>query len=402
MHRKRRTLRSGPGAELAAILDGYLAALQAGQAPDRRQLLDAHPELAAELEACLAGIDFIQRATGPAAPGPASLGEFRIIREIGRGGMGVVYEAEQTSLHRKVALKVLRFAAVADEEAMKRFRREAETVARLHHTNIVPIFAIGCDRDVHYYSMQFIEGRSLAQVLAEAQERHKPLAIEEIVTWGLQAAEALAHAHQRGVIHRDIKPSNLLLDPEGVVWLTDFGLAKREDEATLTVRGALMGTPRYMSPEQAESLERPVDQRSDLYSLGASLYELATGRPVFDSPTPQGVIRQIISDEPARPRQLRPGLPRNLETVILKCLAKDPKERYQTARELAGDLRRSGGPADPGPARARAGAGGALRPQAAQGDSRAAPEPPRRWCSCCWVESRPGAHTASGSSGTSS
>ncbi len=392
----------GPGAELAAILDGYLAALQAGQAPDRRQLLDAHPELAAELEACLAGIDFIQRATGPAALGPASLGEFRIIREVGRGGMGVVYEAEQTSLQRKVALKVLRFAAVADEEAMKRFRREAETVARLHHTNIVPIFAVGCDRDVHYYAMQFIEGRSLAQVLAEAQERHKPLAIAEIVTWGLQAAEALVHAHQRGVIHRDIKPSNLLLDPEGVVWLTDFGLAKREDEATLTVRGALMGTPRYMSPEQAESLERPVDQRSDLYSLGASLYELATGRPVFDSPTPQGVIRQIISDEPARPRHLRPGLPRNVETVILKCLAKDPRERYQTARELAGDLAPfwRAGRSWPG---ARSCASGWCASSASSARrSPAPPSPRRRRCSCCWVESRPGAPTASGGSGASS
>ena len=155
--------RMGRAPSWSRFSTGTWPALQAGQAPDRRQLLDAHPELAAELEACLAGIDFIQRATGPAALGPASLGEFRIIREVGRGGMGVVYEAEQTSLRRKVALKVLRFAAVADEEAMKRFRREAETVARLHHTNIVPIFAIGCDRDVHYYAMQFIEGRSLAR-----------------------------------------------------------------------------------------------------------------------------------------------------------------------------------------------------------------------------------------------
>ena len=256
--------------------------LQAGKAPDRRQLLAAHPELAAQLEACLAGIEFIHRATGPAALGPATLGEFRIIRELGRGGMGVVYEAEQTSLRRHVALKVLRFGVVADEEAMKRFRREAETVARLHHTNIVPIFAVGCERGVHYYAMQFIEGRSLADVLAESQRtRQAAGAADDRRRWGLQAAEALAHAHQRGVIHRDIKPSNLLLDTDGVVWLTDFGLAKRADEATLTVHGTLMGTPRYMSPEQAESLQQPVDRRTDLYSLGASLYELATGRPAL-------------------------------------------------------------------------------------------------------------------------
>ncbi len=222
---------------------------------------------------------------------------------------------------------------------MRRFRREAETVARLHHTNIVPIFAVGCERDVHYYAMQFIEGQSLADVLAESRRTGKPLSPQDVAGWGRQAAEALAHAHQRGVIHRDVKPSNLLLDPEGVVWLTDFGLAKRADEATLTVSGALMGTPRYMSPEQAESLERPVDHRTDLYSLGATLYELATGRPVFESATPHGVIARILNEQPARPREVRPGLPRDLETIILTCLAKDPSQRYQTAHALADDLR---------------------------------------------------------------
>ena len=295
--------------------------------------------LAAQLEACLAGIEFVHRAAGPAGDEPATLGEFQILRELGRGGMGVVYEAEQTSLRRRVALKVLRFGAVADEEAMQRFRREAETVARLHHTNIVPIFAVGCERDVHYYAMQFIDGQSLADVLADSRRTGKPLSPHDVAGWGLQAAEALAHAHQRGVIHRDIKPSNLLLDPEGVVWLTDFGLAKRADEATLTVSGALMGTPRYMSPEQAESLQRPVDHRTDLYSLGATLYELATGRPVFESATPHGVIARILNEQPARPRQVRPGLPRDLETIILTCLAKDPSQRYQTAHALADDLR---------------------------------------------------------------
>ena len=316
-----------------------MADLQAGRVPDRRQLCEAHPELAAQLEACLAGIEFIHRATGPATETPAILGEFRIIRELGRGGMGVVYEAEQTTLHRHVALKVLRFGAVADEDAMNRFRREAETVARLHHTNIVPIFAVGCERGVHYYAMQYIAGRSLADVLAESQRTGNPVSAEDVSRWGLQAAEALAHAHQRGVIHRDIKPSNLLLDPDGVVWLTDFGLAKRMDEATLTVHGTLMGTPRYMSPEQAASLQQPVDRRTDLYSLGASLYELATGRPLFESAMPHVVIAQILTEEPARPRQIRPALPRDLETVILTCLAKEPLKRYQSAQALASDLR---------------------------------------------------------------
>ena len=330
-----------PTDELAAILDQYMADVQAGKAPDRRQLLEAHPELKSQLEACLAGIDFINRATGPTAATtePAALGEFRIIREIGRGGMGVVYEAEQTSLRRRVALKVLRFGVVADQEAMERFRREAETVARLHHTNIVPIFAIGCEHGVHFYAMQYIDGRSLALVLAQALEAGKLPAHDEVARWGLQAAEALSHSHQRGVIHRDVKPSNLLLDAEGIVWLTDFGLAKRADEATLTVRGALMGTPRYMSPEQAQALEHPIDHRTDLYSLGASLYELATGQPVFTSAAPHAVIAQILTEEPDRPRRLRPNIPRDLETIILTCLAKAPSERYQSADALAADFR---------------------------------------------------------------
>ena len=326
-------------AELASLLDRYLADLQSGRAPDRERLCASHPELAGQLEACLAGIEFIHRATAPATESPTTLGEFHIIRELGRGGMGVVYEAEQTSLRRHVALKVLRFGGVTDEDAMKRFQREAETVARLHHTNIVPIFAVGCERGVHYYAMQLIAGRSLADALAESQRTGRPLPAADVAHWGLQAAEALAYAHQRGVIHRDIKPSNLLLDNDGVVWLTDFGLAKRMDEATLTVHGTLMGTPRYMSPEQAASLKQPVDRRTDLYSLGASLYELATGKPLFESAMPHLVIAQILTEEPARPRLIRPDLPRDLETVILTCLAKEPLKRYQSAQALANDLR---------------------------------------------------------------
>jgi serine/threonine protein kinase len=319
---------------LVRVLDQYLADLQAGHAPDHAQLLAAHPELAPQLEQCLAGIEFIHQAAKP-AEAPAQLGDFRIVREIGRGGMGVVYEAEQLSLKRRVALKVLRFGAAPDPEALQRFQREAETVARLHHTNIVPIFAVGCEQGVHYYAMQFIDGKSLASVLEEARVPDA----REVARWGLQAAEALAHAHQRGVIHRDVKPSNLLLDGEGVVWLTDFGLARRADEVVLTVAGVLMGTPRYMSPEQAAAAKQPIDQRTDVYSLGATLYELATGRPVFDAETPQGVLTQILHAEPIGPRRLNRTLPRDLETIVLKCLAKEPAQRYATAQALADDLR---------------------------------------------------------------
>ncbi len=325
--------------ELVRVLDQYLADLQAGRAPDRAQLLAAHPDLASQLEQCLAGIAFIHQAAQPATATPAQLGDFRIVREIGRGGMGVVYEAEQLSLKRKVALKVLRFGAVADAEVMQRFQREAETVARLHHTNIVPVFAVGDEHGVHYYAMQFIAGQSLAGVIEEHGRQGRPVDPAEIARWGLQAAEALAHAHQRGVIHRDIKPSNLLLDPEGVVWLTDFGLARRVDEVVLTATGVLIGTPRYMSPEQAGGLKKPVDHRTDIYSLGATLYELATGKPVFEADTPHAVITQILNAEPVRPRRLQGSLPRDLETIILKCLAKDAAGRYASAQHLADDLR---------------------------------------------------------------
>jgi tRNA A-37 threonylcarbamoyl transferase component Bud32 len=330
-------------ASLVRILDQYLADVQAGRAPDHAQILAQHPALAAQLEPCLAGIEFIARAAGPAGPAraenPARLGDFQIVREVGRGGMGVVYEAEQLSLKRRVALKVLRFGVVADEDAMLRFQREAETVARLHHTNIVPIFAVGSEEGVSYFAMQFVEGRSLADVAAEGKIAGRPAAPEQVARWALQAAEALGHAHCRGVIHRDVKPSNLLLDAEGLVWLTDFGLAKRADEVTLTLSGVIMGTPRYMSPEQARAAREPVDHRSDLYSLGATLYELATGQPVFDAESARDVITQILNGEPVAPRRHCRTLPRDLETIILKCLQKDPARRYATADDLAGDLR---------------------------------------------------------------
>ncbi len=321
-------------AALVQVLDDYLAALQDGRAPDRADLLAAHPALAGQLESCLSALDFIHKAESPAADAPPTLGDFRIVREVGRGGMGVVYEAEQVSLKRRVALKVLRFGGAADEQALERFRREAETVARLHHTNIVPVFAVGTEGGVPYYAMQFIDGVSLDRAPRSEAEGFRP-----VVRWGLQAAEALAHAHARGVIHRDIKPANLLLDAEGTVWLTDFGLAKRADEVVLTAAGVLLGTPRYMSPEQASHVKKPVDHRSDIYSLGATLYELVTGRPVFEADTPQKVIAQILDREPAAPRRVRPDLPRDLDTVLLKCLAKDPARRYPSAAALADDLR---------------------------------------------------------------
>lgn len=322
--------------QLVEVLDQYMADLAAGRAPSRQELLKRHPQLASRLNACLDGVDFIHGSGGPEQSPPRRLGDFAIGREVGRGGMGAVYEAEQISLGRKVAIKVLRFGSVSDSEAINRFKREAETVANLHHTNIVPIFSVGSDDGVSYYAMQFIEGNSLDRIV---KDNEHGISAKTVADWGLQAAEALAHAHQREVIHRDVKPSNLLLDEEGRIWLTDFGLAKRLDDVTLSMTGALLGTPRYMSPEQAESATKQIDHRTDIYSLGATLYELATGRPVFSSETPLGVINQIIHAEPMPPRRVHPGLPRDFETVLLKCLSKKASERYGTARELSEDLR---------------------------------------------------------------
>lgn len=332
--------------QMVHILDHYLAELKAGRKPDRAALLAKHPHLANQLAACLAGLEFIQgvestnkanagRTTGNLAP-QRLLGDFRILNEVGRGGMGVVYEAEQMSLGRRVALKVLRFGGVSDPEALDRFKREAETVAGLHHTNIVPIFAVGSDQGVNFFAMQFIQGRSLSEVLSGSNE---PLDAMQVMQWGLQAAEALTHAHERNVIHRDVKPSNLLLDQEGRIWLTDFGLARRLDDVTMSRTGAMLGTPRYMSPEQASASRQQVDRRTDVYSLGATLYELLAGQPVFQGDTAHRVIQQILSSEPTPLRRLRPKLPRDLETVVMKCLNKNSEDRYHSARALADDLR---------------------------------------------------------------
>lgn len=328
-------------ARLVEVLDEYLGQLKSGKAPDRATLLAAHPDLAEQLADCLAGLEFIHTASkSPETRPPLSIGDFRIIREVGQGGMGAVYEAEQISLRRRVALKILRFSGVSDPDAIKRFQREAETVARLHHTHIVPIFAVGSERGVNYFAMQFIDGQSLDQVLRDRSGRGERLPCETVAEWGLQAAEALAHAHGRGVIHRDVKPSNLLLDAdESRIWLTDFGLAKKLDDVTLSLTGALLGTPRYMSPEQATATHHQIDHRTDIYSLGATLYELLTGKALFRGESPHQVISQILTTEPDPPRRHRPDLPRDLETILMKCLSKDARQRYNSAAQLADDLR---------------------------------------------------------------
>lgn len=323
----------GPPEELVRLLDEYFRDLKAGKAPDRARLLADHPELAGQLEACLVGLEFMARGNG-SAEAPRQLGDFRVLREVGHGGMGVVYEAEDMVLGRRVALKVLRFGALCSAEAVDRFEREAATVARLHHTNIVPIFSVGTEHGIHYFAMQYVAGRTLADLAREG-----PADARRAAGWALQAAEALDHAHRHGVIHRDVKPSNLLVDPDDRIWLTDFGLARRLDDVTMSVTGALLGTPRYMSPEQASLMRSDIDHRTDIYSLGATLYELLSGVPAFAGDSPHQVIHAILTSDPEPPREVRAAVPRDLDTIVMKCLEKDPARRYASARELADDLR---------------------------------------------------------------
>jgi len=352
-------------------LRAYQAALESGDDPERARILALFPDLAEELAGCLDGLDLMyhvapQLQDGTAdevGVGPeAAIGDFRILREVGRGGMGVVYEAEQISLDRRVALKVLPFAAVLDARYLQRFKNEAQAAAHLHHTNIVPVHAVGAERGVHYYAMQFIEGRTLAGLIDElrafstngedgdsspalqsiAKERttESPRFCRAVAHLGIQAAEALEYAHESGVIHRDVKPANLIVDGNGHLWITDFGLASTRKDTGLTMTGDLVGTLRYMSPEQTRGKRVPVDHRTDIYSLAVTLYELLTLRPAFPGDDQAAVMQAIALREPARPRALNPVTPAALETILLKAMAKDPADRYATAQELADDLRR--------------------------------------------------------------
>lgn len=302
------------------------------------------------------------------------LGEFEVIRELGRGGMGVVYEAVQTSLGRRVALKVLGLQLGLTPKAIDRFRREAAAAAKLHHTNIVPIYATGEEGGLHYYAMELIDGSGLDLIIRQRRESANqaaaispdlaataaytppdslaPLAdpgsaagsstdwFDRIAVMIADVADALHHAHQNGVTHRDIKPSNLLLASDGRLSLTDFGLARMLEQPGMTVTGEFIGTPAYMSPEQITAGRVPVDHRTDIYSLGATLYELLTLCPPFVADGRDRLLAMVIQKEPMPPRSVNPKVPRDLETICLKCLEKDPDRRYPHAKALADDLRR--------------------------------------------------------------
>lgn len=264
---------------------------------------------------------------GPTSFGP--VGKYELLREVGQGGMGVVYEARDTELGRRVALKLLRERLTSSPDAWERFQREARTVARLSHPNIAAIHEA---RD-RYIAMQFIDGETLATVPRDD--------VRALVAWIRDAARAVHHAHERGVIHRDIKPHNLMVDGQAQLFVMDFGLAKRTAvESSLSTSGHILGTPSYMAPEQARGDVRQVDARTDVYALGATLYELVTHHPPFSGSEVYEILRQVVEDEPASPRKSRPALDVDIETIVLKCLEKDSARRYAGADALADDLDR--------------------------------------------------------------
>jgi len=376
---------------LARILDDYLLAAEQGTPISPQELLARHPADAERLRGYLSGLQLFHQAAmaprssrslrsrsllGTRVEADDMIGDFRLVREIGRGGMGVVYEAEQASLRRRVALKILPFTAGHDEKQISRFKNEAQAAAQIKHPHIVPVYAVGEEQGVHFYAMQLIEGHSLSATLAGQQvtagdstvgstapmhataargnrNTSRPSAvsrlasvgatqrhIREIANLGVQAAEALHAAHEYGIVHRDVKPSNLLVDGDGKLWVTDFGLARCRENDGLTRTGDVLGTMRYMSPEQALGRGTLVDHRTDIYSLGVTLYELATQHhPAGDVTDAQLLVdRRRFTSKPLQ--HWNRHIPFDFQTIVLKSIAEFPGERYGSARELADDLNR--------------------------------------------------------------
>ncbi len=397
---------------LDALAEEFLARYRAGEQPsiaefaqrlpgredEVREFLPALVEME-ELKPISGEMTGDYRVPHPETAHPSRVGDYRILRLVGRGGMGAVYEAVQESLGRHVALKLLPTDSFADPARLERFRREARSAAQLHHTNIVPVFGVGENDGQHFYAMQFISGHPLDAVIEEVRRLKDRTfvgtqrAVSEVAVammtgtlanpgvdqpntipneseqshqingspsgsnpalsgslsdggrhyWttiarlGSQVADALSYAHAQGVLHRDIKPANLLLDLQGTVWVADFGLAKSNDSDNLTQTGDVVGTLRYLAPERFDGAG---DHRADIYAIGLTLYELLTLRPAFQADTRAKLVEQALAANPPRPRSIDPTIPRDLETVILKAIARDPAMRYQSAAALADDLRR--------------------------------------------------------------
>jgi serine/threonine protein kinase len=367
-------------AELDQLVEEFVVRYRRGEHELLADLARRRPELASRIRDLLPAVAFIEEArTAGAATSdqeaaaaqqvvppsmPERIGEYRLLREIGRGGMGVVYEAEQVSLGRHVALKVLPFHQLLDGKRLERFHREARAAALLQHPNIVPVHGVGEEGGLQYYVMQFVAGQGLDQVIREVSElkasdapgrqesstarmllgggagtpgRSASAYHQSVARLGIQAAEALAYAHDQGILHRDIKPSNLLLDLRGNLWVTDFGLAKAEGSDDLTSSGEILGTLRYMAPEGVRGW---TDPRSDIYSLGVTLYEMLALRPAFEAADRARLVRKVLDEDPPPLRRVDAAIPRDLETVVVTAMSKEPAARYGDAAALAADLRR--------------------------------------------------------------
>lgn len=329
------------------MLERYLQQLQAGETPDRNKLLARYPELAPALD-CLEALESMappappgpqhagSESAGAAPPAGEPFGDYELLEEIGRGGMGVVYKARQRSLDRVVAVKMILAGHLASPEHVRRFLDEARAAARLRHPNVVPIHEVGQCAGQHYFTMEYIEGRSLQEHLSAG-----PMDIETALCIIEQVARAVAYLHHHGMVHRDLKPSNIILDSRSVPYVTDFGLAKvTASDARTTLSGTIVGTPSYMAPEQAAGYSSQAGPAADVYSLGAILYEMLTGTPPFREQSALDTLLQVLSRDPAPPRSLNRHIPPALELVCMKCLAKSPEARYPSAQALVDELER--------------------------------------------------------------
>jgi len=327
--------------ELAAILDRYRQEFQRGDDPDPEACLGAHPELAGTLADCLHGLAAMEelRNALSAVPSPTpfaqrSLGDFQLVREIGRGGMGVVYEAIDARLHRTVALKRIKAGILADGQEFDMFRKEARAAAALQHPNIVQLYEVGEHEGQPYLVLEYVDGGGLDAKLAGT-----PIDPYEAAQLLATLAQAMHYAHEHGIVHRDLKPANVLLTSDGIPKITDFGLAKHlHADLGHTQTGTIKGTASYMASEQANG--GTITEVTDVYALGAILYETLTGRPPFRGATPLDTLTQVTTLEPVPPSRLQPNVPRDLETICLKCLQKEPQKRYDSAQGLADDLGR--------------------------------------------------------------
>ena len=329
--------------ETLAALDAYLALAQSGRRTECLEFLAKHPELAPMIE-CLDALENLAPPSGSITTEKDStaeetrqhLGKYELLEEIGRGGMGVVYKARQKDLDRIVALKIILAGELASPEHVRRFIDEARAAARLQHPNIVRVYDVGEMDGRHFFAMELVAGSTLADLA-----RRGPLEAAEAARLVSVIARAVDYLHSQGIVHRDLKPSNILLDSQCQPYVTDFGLAKlRDAQSQMTQSGVIAGTPSYMSPEQAAGHAAQVGPRSDVFSLGALLYELLTGRPPFRADTPLDTLVQVIESEPTLLRVLNPRVPRELELVCLRCLEKSPEQRYASAAALANDLDR--------------------------------------------------------------